>query len=232
MAKIYIDAGHGGNDSGASGNGIKEKDINLSVSLLVKKHLERHGQTVYLSRSGDTNPSLSQRTNDANNKNVNCFVSIHCNSFSNISAQGVETFSYEGNFPSSERLRNSIHNEVIKKGIYTKNRGLKKANFHVLRETKMDATLIEMAFISNKQDSELLKNKQKEFAECIAKGILSFYNIQWKEEEETVPPITNNGKTLYYRVICGSYTNKQNAINKQNELKAKGQDSFLEAFYK
>lgn len=230
MKSVYIDAGHGGNDPGATNGSNKEKTINLNVSLEVKKHLERHNVKVFLSRSGDTNPTLSQRTNDANSKNVNCFVSIHCNSFSNTSSQGVETFSFEGNYPTSEKLRNSIHDEVIKKGLYTKNRGYKKANFHVLRETKMDAALIEMAFISNSQDLQLLLNRQKDFAECIAKGILSYFGISWKNEIIEQPkPSTGN---TYYRVCVGSYQDKNNAIKRQEELKAKGFDSFLVAYNK
>lgn len=235
MSKVWIDAGHGGSDPGALNGNYKEKTFNLNVSLKVKSHLERHGVQVLMTRTGDTSHSLSERSSGANNNYVNAFVSIHCNSYSNKSAQGLETFSYF-NSPNGDRLSKCIYDNVVSAKLYTKLRGTKNQNLHVVRETNMAAALIEMAFISNEEDLNLLINKQEEFSIAITKGILQYLGIAYKNP--TPPPTNdnnnnnNNGKTLFYRVICGSYTNKNNAINKQNELKSKSENSFLDAFYK
>ena len=179
MAKVFLDAGHGGKDPGAVGNGMQEKNITLPVTLEVGKILERHGITVGYSRKTDVYVSLEDRAEKANNFNSDIFVSIHCNAFEKPSAHGVETYSHIGSTKGA-KLAKSIHDEVIKAKLYTRNRGTKTANFYVLRKTIAPAALIELAFITNKDDANLLKTKQKELALAIAKGILSYLGISYK----------------------------------------------------
>lgn len=189
MAKVWLDAGHGGTDPGALGNGLREKDITLPVTLETGEILERHGVNVGYSRTTDKTVSLKERTDMANKFNADRFISIHCNAFKDSEAQGVETFSHIGS-TRGKNLAVNIHNEVIKERLYTKNRGTKTANFHVLRETKMAAALIELAFITNKEDSNLLIIKQKQFANSIAKGILKDLGIKYIEN---IKPTLNTG---------------------------------------
>lgn len=224
MKSVFIDAGHGGNDPGALGCGKKEADITLSVSLKVKKLLENMGIKVHMSREDNSTLSLSQRTNKANKTGANCLVSIHCNAF-NGSAKGVETFAYKS---SLNNLATDIHNEVLKSKVYTVNRGIKTANFHMIRESKMRAALIELAFIDNQEDNNILMNRQDDLAKAITKGICKHLGVTFKEEVVTLKPPTTSDTSGVYQVICGSYGDKQNAINMQNELKEKGFDSFLE----
>lgn len=175
MAKVWLDAGHGGKDPGALGNGMKEKDITLAITLKTGKELERHGVKVGYTRKSDKTVDLNRRGPLANKFNADVFVSIHTNAH-NSNAQGVETFS----FPNSSKGRNlakDIHNEVTKAKLYTKNRGTKTANFAVLRQSRMPAALIETAFITNNADSKLLRNRQNDFAKAIAKGILKHLGI-------------------------------------------------------
>lgn len=226
MAKIFIDAGHGGNDSGAVGQGLQEKIVNLNVSKRVEYHLKRHGVTVIMSRTGDTNPYLTQRSNLANSNNVDASISIHCNAF-NGNAKGVETFTY-GTGANEMRLANCVHNKIISAGLYSANRGIKQGNLHMVREPKMAAILVEMAFIDNIDDSKLLKNKQEEFAVAIAKGILEYVGIAWKAETIT-QPVTSN--TLY-RVMAGSYSSRENANKQIERLKALGIDATIMVFNK
>lgn len=182
---VFLDAGHGGPDPGAIGNGINEKDITLPVALKTGEILKRHNVDVRYSRTTDTSVSgttnssveLSQRANMANSVNADVFVSIHCNSFKDGSAHGVETYSYPGSVKGAV-LAKCIQDSVLESGLYTADRGTKTANFAVLRQTKMPAALIEMAFIKNKQDSDLLKYKQNEFAQAIAEGILKYLNTK------------------------------------------------------
>ena len=161
MKRVFLDAGHGGYDPGASGFGYKEKDFTLSITNKVKKHLERHNITVILSRNSDVNPSLTERTNKANANKVDVSVSIHCNAFNGV-AKGVETFHYTYGSTNSTKLATCIQNSVINAGLYNTNRGVKAANLHMCRETNMPSCLIETAFIDNAADIELLKNKQEE----------------------------------------------------------------------
>lgn len=226
MAKIFLDAGHGGNDPGASGNGLLEKNINLVVANRVKYHLQRHGQTVAMSRADDSNPSLSARTNNANNWGADVLVSIHCNAFNN-NAYGVETYCYKLKY---RKLADCLQNRVLaNKSLYNFNRGVKEGDLHMVRESSMDAALIEMAFIDNTYDATILKSKQEDFAVAITKGILDYFNIAWKEEVVTKPPVDNN---VFYRVVTGSYGDKANADKRVAELKAKGFDSFIDVYKK
>lgn len=217
LTKAFIDAGHGGDDPGAVGNGLRECDINLAVAKRVKYHVERHGASVMMSRETDKTVSLQERTDMANKWGAQVFQSIHCNSFSDPSAKGTESFCYNFKY---RGLADSVHNQIITKGLHNANRGVKEANFHVLRETAMDASLTEMAFISNTADAQLLRNKQEEYAICIAKGMLAYMGIKWCDEY--IPPITpptppvSDGKLR--RVIVdgkqiGAYKEASNVLN-------------------
>lgn len=178
--KVFLDAGHGGKDPGALGNNMQEKDINLSVTLKIGDILKNHGINVGYSRTTDVFLELAERATEANNFGADVFVSIHCNAFNNATAQGVETFSYPGS-TNGAKLAKSIQDSIIASKLYTKDRGTKTANFAVLRLTKMPAALVELAFITNTQDAEILRNKQTELAISVAKGILDYLGIKYIE---------------------------------------------------
>jgi N-acetylmuramoyl-L-alanine amidase len=158
MTKIFIDAGHGGTDSGANGNGLREKDVTLQIANRVRDMLQNEYQnvSVKMSRTGDQTLSLKQRTDMANAWGADFFLSIHINSGGGV---GYEDFIYGklSDSSSTAKLRNVIHEEIAKL-IGMKNRGKKKANFHVLRESKMDAILTENGFIDDAGDAALMKS--------------------------------------------------------------------------
>lgn len=170
--KVCIDPGHGGRDPGAVGqSGLQEKDVNLAVSRKVAKLLGKMGYEPILTRSDDTYLSLSVRSKLANLHKASVFVSIHCNAAGNRDAQGAETF----HFPTSiegKTLAELAHSELI---LYTaaKDRGVKQANFQVLRETAMPAILVELAFISNEDEEHKLSNSsfQDSCALAISEGV-------------------------------------------------------------
>ena len=180
MPKVFLDAGHGGKDPGALGNGLREKDINLSVALKIGDVLKSHGVDVGYSRTTDVFVELQDRTTMANNFGADVFVSIHCNAFHDSSAQGVETYSYPGSV-SGRDLAKAIQDSIVASGVYTVNRGIKTANFAVLRQTNMPAALVELAFITNPQDADILRNRQDDLALAVAKGILNNLGIPYKE---------------------------------------------------
>ncbi len=214
MVKVFLDPGHGGSDPGALGNGLREKDIVLSVTPKIGEILKNHNVEVYYSRTTDVFVDLSERARKANNIGANIFVSIHCNAYDGT-AKGVETYSYPG-IAQGAKLSKNILDSIIASGVYTSNRGTKTANFAVLRETNMTAALVEMAVIDNPQDANILKNRQNDLAKAIAKGILNYLGIPYKE--------TPSG---LYRVQVGAFSIRENAQKLVYELKNRGYDAII-----
>lgn len=182
---IAIDAGHGGNDPGAIGNGVVEKELNLDVAKRVQQKLEQSGVRVFMTRTDDTFVSLEERVNRAIKAGVDTFVSIHANSFSNGSASGTETYystaSLNPRAADSKKLAEFIQKRLVA-ALGTKDRGVKTANFVVIRNPAFPSALIELAFISNESDAKKLASNtyRDKAAEAIAQGILDYYN--WKEK--------------------------------------------------
>ncbi|GGN59257.1 N-acetylmuramoyl-L-alanine amidase [Oceanobacillus indicireducens] len=157
MSKIYLDPGHGGTDPGAQANGLKEKDVTLKIALKVRDILNRdyEGHSIRMSRTTDKTFSLAQRTNDANSWGADYFVSIHINAGGGT---GYEDYIYNGSVSSNTvTYRDKLHAEVMKQ-VDFRNRGKKRANFHVLRESNMPAVLTENGFIDTVADANKLKS--------------------------------------------------------------------------
>lgn len=215
--KIYIDCGHGGNDSGAVNGRNYESNIVLSVGLYLKKLLLETGKfEVKLSRENDTYRTLEQRSKEANSWGADIFVSIHTNSAENKNANGLETYCYKFKY---RKLADHVNNGILQV-IPLNNRGVKEGNFHVIRETKMNACLTELAFISNESDLQILLNRQQDFALGIFKGILDYYHIDY-----TIPSEPEH-KPLYI-VGVGAFGDINNAKKLMNELKEKGIDTYI-----
>ena len=181
MRKNITDAGHGGYDSGAPGlHRCLEKDIVLDVSNRVNNYLKSQSIENINTRTTDVFLTLNERSNKANNLGVNSFVSIHCNSSDNPKAHGLEIFCYKFKY---RHLADCILQELKSENLYTQLRdgGVKEGNLHVVRETNMDACLVELGFITNEEDYNLIMNNKDRFAKAIAKGICKFNNIPWKE---------------------------------------------------
>src|SRR5690625_6586239 len=116
MIKIFIDPGHGGDDSGATGNGLKEKDLTLDISKRIKNYLDDHytGHRIKMSRTGDATGSLSERPNEANNGGADFFLSILINS---AGGTGIKDNIYNQLDDASVtvKLLVTIHSEIVKK---------------------------------------------------------------------------------------------------------------------
>lgn len=166
MFKLFLDPGHGGKDSGATGNGLMEKNITLKICQLIRDRLqnEYEGIDILMSRTGDSYPTLPSRTEKANAWGADFYLSVHVNSGGAI---GFESFIYPGVGQPTTSYQNTIHQEIIKAtGFY--DRGKKQGDFHVLRESRMPALLTENGFIDNTEDAAKLKDPN--FIEKIAKG--------------------------------------------------------------
>lgn len=169
MKRIFIDAGHGGADSGAVGNGLKEKDVTLAIALQTGDILQRNyeGYIVKLSRTSDVTLSLIERTMMANRWGADFLLSIHSNAGGGT---GFESFMYKGNSKTrgqSAHFQQIIHQEIVNETGFH-DRGRKEANFHMLRESTMIAMLVENGFIDHRIDAGKLNNPQ--FIERVATG--------------------------------------------------------------
>ncbi|WP_369361747.1 N-acetylmuramoyl-L-alanine amidase [Priestia megaterium] len=186
MKKVWLDAGHGGFDSGAVGNNLREKDITLQLVLYIQSYLKQNYQNVEveLTRSTDVFVSLSDRAKRANSWGADIFVSIHVNAGGGT---GFETYTYPTTgLNQTFILQKALHTEVIEL-IRTYgsivDRGLKKANYAVLRETKMSAVLTENLFIDTAIDADKLKKESflNELGEAHARGIAKYLDLPSKK---------------------------------------------------
>ncbi|MEV2911169.1 N-acetylmuramoyl-L-alanine amidase [Paenibacillus larvae] len=173
--KVCLDFGHGGKDSGAIGHGLKEKDIVLDVGLRTQRLLVGIGIDVLLTRCNDTFVELSDRAKMANKWGADLFVSLHVNSGGGY---GFESFVYLKTDSKTDRYREAIHCEVAP--LFRRDRGMKRANLAVCRETSMPACLLEFGFIDNATDAaDLAKDVFRgKLALAIANGILKAFGME------------------------------------------------------
>ena len=192
---VYLDAGHGGYDPGASYFGISEKSLTLAIQSRVKAKLEAEGYRVVTTRTSDTYVDLTDRSRAANASESDIFVSIHINASGSSAAQGIETYYYQpyAEYPSrinatyhanptrlsmSDTLANAIQSSLIN-ATGAHNQGVKRQTFAVLRETTSPAVLLELGFLSNPQEATRLNSSayQETLANAIVAGIKRYYSI-------------------------------------------------------
>lgn len=173
--RICVDFGHGGSDPGAVGiMGVKEKDLVLDIGKMVVSILRDKGVKTIITRWKDEFVPLKTRCDICNNSKSDVFVSIHCNAFTNNNAKGLEVYHYPGS-KEGQKISKLIIDNLVKEGLYTINRGIKTSSkFQVLKGTKAPAILIELGFITNYDDLELIQSNKDKFARSIAESLL-FY---------------------------------------------------------
>ena len=171
---VVIDPGHGGKDPGTIGiGGVREKDIVLPISKRVSKFLEQAGVKVIMTRTSDYFVSLGGRTDMANRAGADIFVSIHANAInlSRPDVNGLETYYYN----SGRNLANTIHKNILR-SVNIDDRGMRRARFYVLRKSSMPAVLVEVGFLTGRDDAVKLKNPRyrEQMSRSIANGILQY----------------------------------------------------------
>ena len=169
---VIIDPGHGGRDLGAADSYVYEKHINLDVSRRLERSLQEAGFKTIMTRTKDEFIALSERSAMANRHRNAIFVSVHFNSSWKTTALGIETYYRSSN---AEKLASLVQTELIKT-VGAVDRGVKTANFSVLRHTKHPSILVEGGFVSNKEERSAMLDPlyRQVVADCIARGILSF----------------------------------------------------------
>ena len=171
MAKVVVDAGHGGSDPGAVYEGRQEKDDDLALALAVGSILAENGVDVVYTRTDDSYETPFQKAQKGNQAGADLFISIHRNSSpENDQYSGVETLVYDES-GIKKALAENINRELAQAGF--QNLGIReRPGLVVLRRTKMPAALIEVGFINTRADNELLDQNFDGVARAIADGIL------------------------------------------------------------
>jgi N-acetylmuramoyl-L-alanine amidase len=176
--KICIDAGHGGGDPGAIGTQpfrLEEKDFNLNLAVLLEEELEGRGNWAIMTRRRDRSLSLAARADFANRLGAELFVSVHANAAGTPTVEGMEVYCFPGS-ATGQNAAAQVLKEMIRMFPGHRNRGVKEANYDVLRLTKVTAILIESEFLTHPAQLEFLADpqNQKNLALAISAGINAF----------------------------------------------------------
>lgn len=200
---IALDDGHGMETPGKRtpiiteiGRAIQENEFNRAVVKFMDEQLQFIGFRTILVAPTDVDTSLVARTNLANSKGAHVYCSIHFDAMGNTwgTAEGHSIFVYPGNLnKQSGKLAECIA-EYLKQGTNQQWRGIKEANLHVLRETKMPAILSENGFMDNKREARLMINTdfQKEVAKEHVQGICKYFGVTYKENKKEVDKVTGD----------------------------------------
>ena len=192
--KVFIGVGHGGSDSGAAANGLKEKDLNLAIAKACNDELIRHGVSVLMSRTKDEADPIADEIKECNKFAPDYAVEIHNNAGG---GDGVEIFHHHKG-GKGKTLAQNILNEIVaigqnSRGLKTKTNSAGKDYYGWIRETVAPACLIECAFVDNKNDIAIIDTaaEQKAMGVAIAKGVLKTLGIKWVEEKKYTLTVSN-----------------------------------------
>lgn len=225
--RIMLDAGHGLNTPGkrTPDDSMREFQFNSAVADYTKELLLCYEDvTVDFAHdpSGKIDISLLARTNTANSKKSVVYVSIHGNAAGNgwSSATGIETFIHPTNNTAiSRKLANLVQKKlVLATGL--RDRGVKTANFHVLREVDMPSILIEGGFMTNKTEAALMKSElyRRKFASALASALAEFYNLKPKRGAAQVEPkLTDKQEAVRQEAIRLGITDGENPFREVNQ---------------
>ena len=216
--KIGIDMGHtlSGEGTGSQGCGYKEQNLTRELGKIVIEMLKKEGHTIYdctVDKSSNNAQQLIDRVNKANKQPLDLFVSIHFNACVNDEKGNGYTTGTEVLLHSTSSKAKPYAERIVKKiaNVGLKNRGVKTHNAYVLKYTKAPALLIETCFIDDRDDMNIYLKSPRKVAKAIVEGIL----------DKTITDVTQTPKTGFYRVLVGSYRDKNNAIKRQEEIKSK-----------
>ncbi|MBC2726094.1 MAG: N-acetylmuramoyl-L-alanine amidase [Desulfosporosinus sp.] len=203
---IVIDPGHGGADPGAQNSGIKEKDLNLDISLRVGKVLESKGCIVILTREVDKDfflpgfvkgrmakrVELNSRINIAKENNADLFISVHANSFPKPNSYGMETY-YHLKSSNGKALAETIHEQLSLVQPDNK-RKAKAGDYYIINQTEVPAVIVEVGFISNPRERKLLLSEDYRnlVANAIGTGVEHYFEVFPMGVRENSPTVTQD----------------------------------------
>ena len=213
MATVFLSAGHGGSDPGATAFGLLEKDINLNTLLACNEVLVRHGVKTICSRTKDENDPVDAEVREANASGAGLAVSFHANAGGGDGFEGFY-FSTDANGKKLAQL-----GEKYVKALGQNSRGIKSGNhLYFIKNTKMTAVLFESFFVDNDKDNDIGDTvaEQKAFGVAYAKAILEYFGIKYTEKADETAAI----KAEYEKKIK-NLTETNNALQgKLDKIKA------------
>lgn len=233
MYKVCLDAGHANTTAGKrtpifkNGTFFHESEQNYPIMFKVAEYLKYNGFDVcYTNTDINYDMSLQDRVKKEQTSRADIFISIHKNAIKGkwqSDAKGIETFivSRGGR---AEKLANCVHSNLIK-DTSMKDRKVKTANFYVIKYTKAPAILVELGFMDYEKEAWQMKSDwwYEKYAKAITKGVCSYFGVAYKEKpKEDFKKETKEDKKILYRVMAGSYSNKENAEKQVEILKSKG----------
>ncbi|AET67175.1 N-acetylmuramoyl-L-alanine amidase [Desulfosporosinus orientis DSM 765] len=203
---IVIDPGHGGADPGAQSSGLKEKDINLDISLRLSKVLAVKGCRVILTRETDKDffqpgfvkgrmakrAELNNRIRIAAENNADIFISIHANSFPKRNSYGMETY-YHLKSPAGKALAEIIQEQLALVQPDNK-RKAKAGDYYLLNQTEIPANIVEVGFISNSKERKLLQSEdyRSQVAEAIGNGVENYFKAYPTGVPDSAPTVAQD----------------------------------------
>ncbi|MBR3210807.1 MAG: LysM peptidoglycan-binding domain-containing protein [Bacilli bacterium] len=221
---IVIDAGHGGIDSGAVGNGLEEKDLNLKVAKYIYNRLQELNIPSVITRTDDEylpkDKRINRIKNITNNNPNTLLISNHMNAGTGEGAEVV--YSLKNN----DQLSSLILEKIGQKG-QIKRRNYQRRlpenpnqdYYYILRESNSrEPILIEYGFIDNKKDAEKLKNNLEEYGEAVVEAITEYLGVPYENEMSEKAYIVKKGDTLYS--ISKKYNISVDEIKRMNQLKS------------
>ena len=229
--KIYIDAGHNNNgfDTGAAANNMREQDITFDVASLLRDMLNNtYGiklsrPTITTNVGTNMNSSINSRWQDANSWGADYFVSIHVNAGGGT---GVETFISATK--QADRAFAQPVNDVYASEMGLRNRGVKLdtesavRSLGVLRNSRMPAILVELAFIDSpaaNPDVNILRNRRRDMAQALAKGLLQFLGVKQDSTPAQSPAVSQPSARETPEMMALAINNVQNMLNNINRNK-------------
>lgn len=178
---VCIDPGHGGSDPGSMANGYLEADQTLELSLLIRDYLEEQGVSVIMTRTTDTYISLNDRVYYANSNDADILLSVHRNLYEGKErVYGIEAWIHSNEPKNAVSLSDYILDRLSEvEGTHIRGRRSGTAededvNYIINRDSQMASLILEMGYISDKGDNELLLNHMEDYAEAIGLGIMDF----------------------------------------------------------
>lgn len=243
MVKIYLDAGHGGKDPGACGNGLRECDITLEVTLAVRDRLKSHGFEVVVSRTADKYVGdAGERGAKIGASKADYGLSIHCNAGGGVGAELImpcrETYGKIEYYMIQEfsrlgKWRKAFSRDYSTGKTHTRNIDAKTFKVSAINATDyygipreawkkgVSADIVELFFIDTKSDVDNYLKQKEAYVEAIVKSICLGFDVVYQAPVIKKPQATTSSNVMY-RVICGSYSVKDNANKIKSQLEALG----------
>lgn len=236
MLKVTVAAGHALSTPGKqSPDGYKEWQYTDKIVRYFMEELSHYEGVAQLrvdDPTGKVDHSLQKRTNEINSWGANVHIDFHLNAMGSQwgTARGTETYVYTSRPKEATELAKKVQTNVVRAlGFY--DRGVKTANFHMLRETKMTAILVEFAFMDNKDEAMKMRTTQyqKKAALAVVAAVVAQYGLKKKPTPAPKPAAKSN---VFFRVVTGSFSDRENAEKQVDVLKRAGFESFIDVYEK